>query len=84
MTEIPEHLRKRAEEARKKAEGATGGDAAPAGSEAGANRHQRGPPERMVGMSRVSVAVELFLHHRVVHQHDPDGRLHEGHRRSSR
>ncbi len=36
MTEIPEHLRKRAEEARKKAEAAAGGgDAAPAGEAAG-------------------------------------------------
>ncbi len=31
MTEIPEHLRKRAEEARKKAESSAAGDAAPAG-----------------------------------------------------
>jgi menaquinol-cytochrome c reductase cytochrome b/c subunit len=37
VTEIPEHLRKRAEEARKKAEAAAGaGDAAPAGGEAAA------------------------------------------------
>lgn len=34
MTEIPEHLRKRAEEARKKAEAARGGDAAPEGAAA--------------------------------------------------
>jgi len=36
MTEIPEHLRKRAEEARKKAAAAGGGDAAPAGDAGGA------------------------------------------------
>jgi hypothetical protein len=36
VTEIPEHLRKRAEEARKKAEAASGGEAAPAGGEAAA------------------------------------------------
>ncbi len=35
MTEIPEHLRKRAEEARKKAQAkSAGGDAAPAGGDA--------------------------------------------------
>jgi hypothetical protein len=37
MTEIPEHLRKRAEEARKKAEAAKGGGAPAAGASAGAS-----------------------------------------------
>jgi menaquinol-cytochrome c reductase cytochrome b/c subunit len=45
MTEIPEHLRKRAEEARKKAEAAKGGGAgAPAGDEAPAAAASEPPP----------------------------------------
>ena len=42
MTEIPEHLRKRAEEARKKAEAAKGGGGAPAGAAADAGAGDAG------------------------------------------
>ena len=50
MTEIPEHLRKRAEEARKKAQGASGGGDAPtepaaAGGDAGAGGEAAAPSE---------------------------------------
>jgi len=56
MTEIPEHLRKRAEEARKKAEASSGGDAAPAEQSAEQTEAESRIPAHLLERSKAAKA----------------------------
>jgi menaquinol-cytochrome c reductase cytochrome b/c subunit len=56
MTEIPEHLRKRAEEARKKAAAASGGDDAPAGDAAAPSEAESKIPAHLLERSKAAKA----------------------------
>ena len=58
MTEIPEHLRKRAEEARKKAAAAGSGDAAPTGGDAPASEAESKIPAHLLERSKAAKAAK--------------------------